>query len=87
MPPVKALGMYGEKNKRFGDVVEAYMKLARVDYKELMEKAGRYPTTFYQRRDDPEKMTVSDLRTYIRVLKLPEEEVLNFLYNKREVKK
>lgn len=87
MPQVKALGMYGEKNKRFADVVEAYMKLARVDYKKLMEKAGRHPATFYQRRDKPEYMTVSDLRAYIRVLKIPEEEVLDFLYDKREGKK
>lgn len=87
MPPVKPLGMYGEKNKRFADVIEAYMKLARVDYKKLMEKAGRNASTFYRRRDEPGMMTVSDLRTYIRVLKLPEEEVLDFLYDKREVKK
>lgn len=39
MPPVKALGMYGEKNKRFTDVIEAYMKLARVDYKKINGKS------------------------------------------------
>ena len=87
MPPTKALGMYGEKNKRFCNVIEAYMKLAMVDYKKLMTSMGRSPSTFYKRRDDPEKMTVSDLRTFIRLLKIPEEEVLNFLYDKREVKK
>lgn len=83
MPQVKALGMYGEKNERFFDVIESCMKLARVDYKKLMKKAGRHPNTFYERRDAPEKMTVSDLRAFIRVLKIPEEEVLNFLYDKR----
>lgn len=87
MPQVKALGMYGEKNKRFADVIEAYMKLARVDYKNLMEKAGRHSSTFYKRRDEPERMTVSELRAFIKVLKIPEEEVLDFLYDKREVKK
>lgn len=83
MPPTKALGMYGEKNKRFFDVIEAYMKLARVDYKKLMEKAGRHESTFYKRRAKPGNMTVTDLRAFIRVLKIPEEEVLNFLYDKR----
>ena len=87
MSQVKALGMYGEKNKRFSDVIEAYMKLARVDYKKLMKKAGRHSSTFYKRRDNPQKMTVSDLRVYISVLKIPEEDVLDFLYYKREGKK
>lgn len=87
MPPIKALGLYGEKNKCFFDVVEAYMKLTRTDYKKLMEKSHRSPSVFYKRKNEPEKMTVSELRAFIRTLKIPEEEVLNFLYDKREVRK
>lgn len=84
MPKIKALGTYGEKNKRFGDVVDAYMKLARIDYKHLMKSAGRSSSTFYKRKEEPEKMTVSELRAFIKILKIPEEEILNFLYDKRK---
>ena len=84
MPRVKSLGMYGEKNKIFFDVVEACMKLTRTDYKKLMEKSNRSPSVFYKRKNEPEKMTVSELRAFIRTLKIPEEEVLNFLYDKRK---
>ena len=87
MPPVKALGMYGEKNKRFSSVVESCMKLERVDRNKLMKSAGKCSSTFYKRRDNPEKMTVLELRAFIRLLKIPEEEVLDFLYDKRESKK
>lgn len=87
MPPIKALGIYGKQNERFDAVIEGYMKLARVDYKKLMKSAGRNPSTYYKRKKDYGKMTVSDLRTFIKVLKIPEEEVLDFLYDKREVKK
>lgn len=83
MPPVKALGMYTEKNKRFFDVVEACMKLSRIDYKKLMEKAQRSHAIFYRRKKEPGNMTVTELRAFIRILKISEEEVLNFLYDKR----
>ena len=47
------------------ELKEAYMKLARVDYKKLMKSAGRNPSTFYRRRDGSGMMTVSDLREFI----------------------
>ena len=84
MPKIKALGTFGEKNKRFCDVLEAYMRLSRVDYKKLMKSAGRSSSTYYKRKEEPERMTVSELRAFIKVLKIPEEEVLNFLYEKRK---
>ena len=84
MPRVKALGLYGEKNKRFFDVVEAGMKMSRTDYKKLMEKSQRSPATYYKRKREPESMTVSELRAFIRTLGISEEEVLDFLYDKRK---
>ena len=60
--------------------------MVRIDSKKLMEKSGRSPSTFYKRRNDPEKMTIYELRAFIRILKLSEEEVLDFLYDKREKK-
>lgn len=78
------LGQYAEKDARLCDVISAYMKLNRINYENISKRLGRCFNTHYNRMKEPEKMTLEELRTYINVLKLPEEEILDALYLRRE---
>ena len=83
MPPVKALGRYTEKDRRFTDVVESQMILTRKKPKEVVKRVGTCISTFYNRLEEPEKMTVRELRAYILELKISEKDILDFLFEKR----
>lgn len=81
---VKALGKWTEKDRRLSDVIEGYMKMARVSATSLSKRMGKCFSTHYNHMKEPEKMTIGELRIYIDVLKLPEEEVLDALYLHRK---
>lgn len=83
---VKALGKWAEKDRRLSGVIEGYMKMARISATNLSKRTGKCFSTHYNRLKEPEKMTIEELRIYIDVLKLPEEEILDALYLHRERK-
>lgn len=83
---LKALGKWAEKDLRFSGIIEGYMKIGRVSATNISKRTGKCLKTHYNRLDEPEKMTIEELRIYIDVLKIPEEEVLDALYLHREKK-
>ena len=82
----KVLGQYAEKDARLSDVISSFMRLIGINYKNMSKKMGRSFSTHYNRMKNLESMTIGEFRTYINVLKLPEEEVLDALYLRRENK-
>lgn len=83
MAKVKALGRYGEKDRRFAAVIEGYVKLSHKRPKDIAARADTCLSTYYERLKEPEKMTVRELRAYISAIQIPEEEILDFLYERK----
>lgn len=78
MPKV-TLGRFTEKDKRFIRNVKSGLVKKGMCATELAKKIGTSSKTVYKRYGEPEKMTVKELRGYIRVTGIPKEEILDFL--------
>lgn len=79
MPKV-TLGRFTDKDKRFVKNVRAGLIKKEKDYKDLAEISGTCPSTVYNRYAEPSEMTVRELRAYIKVSGLSQEEIIDFLY-------
>ena len=73
MPKV-SVGLFTEKNARFVRNVRSGLV-----------KNGKESKDLTTRNKEPEKLTVTELRAYIKEASLPEQEVLDFLYEGKYV--
>lgn len=71
------------KNVRFVRAVRAAMEKEKVSRDKLMQLTGLCPTTmsnrFSRNKPNPDPMTVQELRVYCKVLKLSDEDILDFV--------
>ena len=84
MPKV-SVGAFTEKNTRFVRNVKAGLVKNGKDYKDLVKRSGTSFKTVFTKYQYPEKLTVTELRAYINEASLPEQEVLDFLYEGKYV--
>ena len=84
MPKV-SVGLFTEKNARFVRNVKAGLVKNGKDYKDLVKRRGTSFKTVFTKYQYPEKLTVTELRAYIKEASLPEQEVLDFLYEGKYV--
>lgn len=84
MPKV-SVGIFTEKNTRFIRNVKSGLMKNGKDYKDLVRRSGTSFKTVYTKYQYPEKLTVTELRAYIKEASLPENEVLDFLYEGKYV--
>ena len=84
MPKV-SVGLFTEKNARFIRNVKAGLVKNGKENKDLTSRTGRSTRTVYNKYRHPEKLTVTELRAYIKEASLPEQEVLDFLYEGKYV--
>lgn len=82
MPKV-SVGTFTEKNVMFVRKVKAGLILNGKDYKDLVRRSGTSFKTVYTKYQYPEKLTVTELRAYIKEASLSEEDVLDFLFYDR----
>lgn len=79
------LGRYAKEDENFIVRLEQCLigqrKKARRD---VVPKTGKSVQTYYQRIKDPSKMTVGELRVYVREAKMPKEDIIDFIYGKGE---
>ncbi len=78
MPKV-TLGRFTEKDKRFVRNVKAGLMKKDMNATDLAKRVGMSPKTVYNRYENPDKMTVKELRAYIRVSGVSKEDVIDFL--------
>ena len=84
MPKV-SVGLFTEKNARFIRNVKAGLVKNGKENKDLTSRTGRSTRTVYNKYRHPEKLTVTELRAYIKEASLPEQEVLDFLFEGKYV--
>lgn len=80
MGKVATLGRYADKDNKFACVIKFRMGIEKMDRQKLIKKVGIAERTHYSRINNPETMTIRELREYINALKIPEEDVLDALY-------
>lgn len=77
------VGTFTEKNKNFARLIMGNAKRYEKDGRKVSIAGGKCATMYYNRLKKPEAMTVQELRAYIKELQIEEEDVLNFLYQRR----
>lgn len=82
MPKVN-LVQWTEKNNRFVRVLKSSLVKEGKNYKSLMIRTGKSQGSIYKRYNDPETITVSELRGFIQELDISENDILDFLFLKR----
>ena len=82
MPKVN-IGLYTEKDREFIRVIEGCTKRKGKCPKDLMSKAHISSSTYYSRMKNPEDLTIGELRAFISTVDIPEEDMLNVLYQRR----
>lgn len=78
------LGRYTEKDIKFSAAIEGWVKRARVDINKLAATARISRSTYYAHLRNPEKITIGELRAYIKMLNIPKEDVISALYLDKE---
>lgn len=78
------LGRYTEKDIEFAAAIEGWAKRARADINRLAASAGISRNTYYVHLRKPERITVGELRAYIRMLNIPKEDIIAALYLDQE---
>ena len=80
MGKVAALGRYADKDNKFACVIKFRMGVEKMDRQKFIKKVGIAEKTYYNRLNNPESMTIRELRECINALKIPKEDVLDALY-------
>lgn len=83
MPKV-ILGQWTEKNIDFVKRMKSCMVLSGKKYMDMAKRAGITQDTFYRHCREPDKMTVKELRAYVQEAKIPEEYIINFIFQSRK---
>lgn len=66
-----------EEQRRFlGSVIKANMQRREVDCDSLMKRTGIKKSTHYRRIREPDTMTVGELKKYIKVLGISDEDLI-----------
>ena len=50
-----------------------------IEIKDLAKRIGKDPRTIYNKRNSPETMTLREIRIFIKVFKLTNEQIIEFL--------
>ena len=79
MPRV-AIGQYTDKNIKFARAIRACKERTGTEINKLIKLAGLSRNTYFVHLREPERMTLGELRVYIRTLKIPKEDVIAALY-------
>lgn len=80
MPKTLALGQYTDKNINFARVIRACKERTGTDIDKLIKLAAISRNTYFVHLREPERMTLGELRVYIRTLNIPKEDVIAALY-------
>lgn len=78
------LGIWTEKNVSLSRSIKACMERTGIKREKLVIKARISMPTFYKHLNDPDKITLGELRAYIDTLKMPKEDILDALYLDKE---
>lgn len=78
-----SVGIFTQKNEEFTNLIKGNAIRYGKDGREVSVAGGKCGSTYYNRMRHPEDMTVRELRAYIKEMQIPEEDVLNFLYQRR----
>lgn len=66
-----------EEQRRFlGSVIKANMQRHEVDCDSLMKRTGIKKSTHYRRIREPDTMTVGELKQYVKVLGISDEDLI-----------
>lgn len=75
MPKVRT--SEAEEQRRFlGSVIKANMQRHEVDCDNLMKRTGIKKSTHYRRIREPDTMTVGELKKYIKILGISDEDLI-----------
>ena len=77
-----SLGQWADKNEAFVGKIEGKAKELKKNGRKLSIASGMGGSTYYNRMNDIEKMTVKELRVYVKELEIDEWDLLNFIYRK-----
>lgn len=78
------LGRYTEKDINFARAIKACVLRTGADIDKLATAARISKNTYYAHMREPERITVGELRAYIRMLNIPQEDIIAALYLDRE---
>lgn len=85
--PKVSIGKWTQKDSDFSKNMKACMIICGKKYTDMARRAGVSQNTFFCHCREPERMTVKELRAYVQEAKIPEEQVLNFIFQGRGGKK
>lgn len=69
-----------EKGRIFWAAVLGSYTRARRNPRQTFKNLGKSQTTYYNRANNPESLTVEELKALIKEGRVPEEDVIKFLY-------
>lgn len=69
-----------EKGRIFWAAVLGSYTRARRSPRQTFKNLGKSQTTYYNRANNPESLTVEELKALIKEGRVPEEDVIKFLY-------
>lgn len=80
MSKKQALGRYANKNIEFSSAIKSCRTRTRMSLDKLIQLADISRNTYYVHLREPDKITLGELRVYIRTLNIPKEDIINALY-------
>ncbi len=75
-----SLGIWTDKNISLSRSIRSCMERTGTNREKLVAKARISMPTFYKHLRDPDKITLGELRAYIKTLEIPKEDILDALY-------
>lgn len=79
------LGQWTDKNEEFVGKIKGKVEELKKNGRKLSIASGMGGNTYYSRMNDIEKMTVKELRVYVKELEIDEWDLLNFIYRKNYI--
>lgn len=83
MPKV-ILGQWTDKNNAFTRNMKACMIQSGKKYTDMAKRAGVSQNTFFCHCREPDRITIKELRAYVQEAKIPENCILDLIYQKRK---
>lgn len=78
------LGRYTEKDINFARAIKACVERTGTGIDKLATAARISKCTYYLHLREPERITVGELRAYIRMLNIPQKDIIAALYIDKE---
>lgn len=82
MPKTNLVNPWATKDERFERNIRAGIAKQGKKYSDLARKAGISAPTVYVRYHNPGTMTVKELRAFIEIAKLTQDEIIDLLFRK-----